>query len=376
MRERRPAAERSARAQLPEDTAPACKPSRNATFSPPRVCRTMLQTAALAGCLMTAVAFYLRTPAPKVSASDIEKAGNHWVKLKDGRLIEYSKCGDPRGAPVYAATGYASTASLYVAPWMCKLYEKHGLLMMGVSMPGFGLSDSMPVGFKRSLLDWPQDVLAIMEKEGVKNFAIFGVSTGCVHGVAVANAVPERITGMVLSTPTAPVVIEATCDGTAKETAILKKIMVTPYAGDLLAKLMSMLSAKTQISAAPDIKAAMEKMVALGGKYTERIDAYRADIERASSHTYRGWTDNMHTIMDDIPFSLSDLGGRLSARGTKVGITTAPDDTTNPPAMQAWFHSQLKGSKLLQFEAGWGHVHLFGGDNYDTMLKFLPGNAG
>lgn len=321
------------------------------------------------------MAIYLRSPAPRVQTSEIENAGNHWVRLKDGRLIEYAKCGDPKGLPVYAAPGYASTASYYTAPWMCKLYEKHGFMVIGVSMPGFGLSDSMPVGFKRSLRDWPRDVFPVLEKENVKDFAVFGVSTGCVHGAAVAAALPDRITRMLLSTPTAPKKVESTCDGIAKETAAIKKALDTPYLGDLIAKVMSLLSGRTQAGAAPDVLKALQKMEALGGRYAEILDHALADVERSSAHTYRGYTDNMHTVIDDIPFSLNELGDRLTARGSKIGITTAPDDTTNPPAMQRWFHSELKGSELLHFDAGWGHSHVDDPDNFERMLTFLAGQS-
>jgi pimeloyl-ACP methyl ester carboxylesterase len=344
----------------------------NDTVKTPRggVCKLLAHLWIASSALVCLIGYYLRAPAEPVSTDAIEGAGNYWVRLEDGRLLEYAKCGDDKGTPVYAAHGYSQTANAYTAPWMCEIAKNNGLLMISVSMPGFGLSDSMPLGFKRSLLDWPKDVLAVLDKEGVKDFAAFGLSTGCVHACAVANAVPDRITSLILSTPTAPSAVEW-YHGIALETQFVKAILPMPIFGDLLAKLMAMVDVRTKLSVVPDIKAATDKMQELGGTHASVRDSFIFDQERATNHTYRGLADNMHTIIDDIPFSLQDLGARLTARGVKIGISTSPDDTTNPPSMQDWFNAQLSGSELLQFPAGWGHLHAYDPPNYDRLVKYL-----
>ena len=138
---------------------------------------------------------------------------------------------------VYAAHAYASTGGNLAAPWMCEAYQKFGMRVFAVTMPGFGLSDSMPLGQRRSLADWGADVLAVLEQEGVieenlseetssseetprhqssyrKRIGILGLSTGCVHATAVARALPpDRIQGILLSSPTAPIAAERAHSG-------------------------------------------------------------------------------------------------------------------------------------------------------------------
>merc|ERR1711971_713752 len=140
------------------------------------------------------------------------------------------------------------------------------------------------------------------------------------------------------------------------------------YVGDLLGKLLSIIPAIVRMRAVPDVKNALERMQSLGGKYLEVYDNYIYDLDRALQHTWRGLTDNMHLITEGIPFSLQELGEKLALRGVRLGITTAPDDTTNPPVMQQWFHAQIPGSNLLHFDRGWGHLHLLTPANFERCI--------
>ena len=54
--------------------------------------------------------------------------------------------------------------------------------------------------------------------------------------------------------------------------------------------------------------------------------------------------------------------------GRTVGVTTADDDTTNPPEMQAWVLSKIRGAKKLRFEPGWGHMHPIATDEAMSRL--------
>ena len=124
-----------------------------------------------------------------------------------------------------------------------------------------------------------------------------------------------------------------------------------------------------RIASAPDVAAAYRKMLSTA---EEVGTAVARDSDRGTVHTYRGLADNMHTIVDDVPFDLkTGVADPVIGAGARIGITTSPDDTTNPPAMQRWFHSQLPGSELVHFEPGWGHLHLLNVKNFDRALAFL-----
>merc|ERR1711972_77350 len=92
----------------------------------------------------------------------------------------------------------------FLPRYACELAERENLYLVSISMPGWGLSDSMPLDYKRSLLDWPQDVNVVLAKEGIDDVFLMGTSTGCVHAASFAHAFPNRVLGVMLNTPTAP----------------------------------------------------------------------------------------------------------------------------------------------------------------------------
>lgn len=146
------------------------------------------------------------------------------------------------------------------------------------------------------------------------------------------------------------------------------------YIGDLLAWLLSSLPVEVRMLSTPDVNAAMWKMKRSGGTHVEIMGDLLDDFERATSHTYRAWTDTMHTIVDDTPFDLAHFG-QLTQRGVQFWITTSPDDTTNPPSMQHWWRDGVQGSELLEFDAGWGHMHAFPPSNLETIFSFVASVA-
>ena len=80
----------------------------------------------------------------------------------------------------------------------------------------------------------------------------------------------------------------------------------------------------------------------------------------------------MHTITEDTPFPLREVGTRLGSRGAKIWISSAEDDTANPPAMQERFMEQLPSSELLKLPAeGWGHMHIQNEDFFSQIMSKL-----
>lgn len=320
-----------------------------------------------------------RQPAAKVTIERIQAAGNKYVQQKDGRILEYATCGLRTGTPVYYANMYGSTCNA-LSPIFDAYAKKHGLFMFSVSMPGFGLSDCTPLGYKRSLLEWPADVDLVMQAEGVQNFIAMGASTGCVHTAAVAQAFPERILAVMMHSPTAPHRVEQEGGGIALKTKVTKWALGKPYLGDMTAKVFGLLDTQTRMAlASPDVYAALKKWKREGGEGQKVAEYWIADGNRCTCHTSRGWTDNIHTIVDELPFPMSELE-RHAKDGRHFWITTAPDDLTNPPPMQKWWNDSVPGSTLLHFDEGYGHLHGLAPENMERIFGLLasikgPGQA-
>ena len=267
----------------------------------------------------------------------------------------------------------------------------------------------------RLLKDWPADVALILEQEGIDKFYASAASAGCVHVMTVASALSDRCLGLGLATPTTPMEVEdATLTGgmevipyaclihlavATADTATLadapghllpaqpitkyvgkyylyarpalpalthyicyhryfRIVLSTPWAGDLLAYLLSLAPAEERLKAAPDVAAAMVKLKSGDSLWQKPMfRSFIEDQERGAVKSHRGWADNIFAL-DEIfvPGTLKTLSG-FAAAGKPIILTTSSDDTTNPPPMQRWYAEHIQGAQLLHRPAGYGHMH-------------------
>jgi pimeloyl-ACP methyl ester carboxylesterase len=70
-----------------------------------------------------------------------------------------------------------------------------GVRLVAIDRPGFGRSDFQP---GRSFLDWPDDVAAVADHNGIDHFAVLGLSGGGGYVLACAFKIPERLTAAVI----------------------------------------------------------------------------------------------------------------------------------------------------------------------------------
>lgn len=121
------------------------------------------------------------------------------ITLADGRKLAYAEYGDPKGEPIFFFHGSQS----------CRL-ERHPdesiardrrARVIGIDRPGHGLSDFQP---DRTLLDWPDDVVALADALGFEKFAVMGMSAGGPYALACAYRVPERLTTVTIIASAAP----------------------------------------------------------------------------------------------------------------------------------------------------------------------------
>ena len=100
------------------------------------------------------------------------------IKLKDGRNLGYADLGDPKGTPLFHFHGYPG--SRLEATLVADLIKGKGIRFIAVDRPGMGLSDFKK---KRTILDWPDDVVELAEALGYDKFAVQGISGGGPGGV-------------------------------------------------------------------------------------------------------------------------------------------------------------------------------------------------
>lgn len=112
------------------------------------------------------------------------------VTLPDGRLVSYAECGDPSGRPVLHLHGSPSSRLEIALPGVDGAAARLGIRLIAPDRPGMGLSDPKP---RRSILDYPVDVVGIAEALGLSRFAVYGVSGGGPYAIACALKIAHRL---------------------------------------------------------------------------------------------------------------------------------------------------------------------------------------
>ena len=80
-------------------------------------------------------------------------------------------------------------------------YGQLGVRIITPDRPGYGLSDPAP---RRSLMGWAADVHELVNAMGVGRFGLTSASGGGIYALAVAAAMPERLTGVALASSPGP----------------------------------------------------------------------------------------------------------------------------------------------------------------------------
>lgn len=133
---------------------------------------------------------------------------NQTFTLSDGRLLGYAEYGDPKGKPLLYFHGWPSSRlrgeSFDTAAKNAKAR------VISIDRPGYGLSTFQK---NRTLLDWPRDVVELMDFLKIKTFSVMGVSGGGPYAAAVAYKIPERLYKVGIVVGLAPTWIPGALEG-------------------------------------------------------------------------------------------------------------------------------------------------------------------
>jgi pimeloyl-ACP methyl ester carboxylesterase len=313
-------------------------------------------------------------PNPKVDVKTVTKKHPHlkFVKLPDGRVLEYQIAGAGTMQKVVIGNhGFGQSCGMYMFNFEIELYKKLGLDVISISQPGFGFSDSVNRFVTRNVKDWGKDVEHVLNAEKVDKFYVMGTSAGGMHALSLVNEFPDRVLGGAIIAPTCPGDVESEIGvdkAIAPATKVARKLMAMRFVGDLFAFIMSIAGGEVRANITPDLKKALIKLRSEG--QGSLCDEFLKDASMATSHTFRCWTDNMRTLNN---WSKSSLN--LTEIQQKLVVAYAEDDTTNPPTMQKWVHSQLKNGILLKVDSGYGHLFSICTENFEKILKVMLENT-
>ena len=116
------------------------------------------------------------------------------IRDASGRRIAYCEYGDPTGQPVVVAHG--SPGSRYEGLSLHNAAAAAGIRLIVPDRPGFGRTDpSLDKGFH----SWDDDFVTLIDHLELDSATLMGFSGGGGYALAVAAAVPERVSKLVLA---------------------------------------------------------------------------------------------------------------------------------------------------------------------------------
>jgi len=143
-------------------------------------------------------------PPPSPDTADIEADGGRWVRLDDGRIVEYFVCGSDQADAtiiVDCPGGGCSGTLIGRLPNVAEWCREKNVRAISPSYPGFGRSTVQP---GCTIANWPRtDLEPILKKDKVTGpFVVTGVSFGSPHAQAFAvHFGPDRVKALGMRVP-------------------------------------------------------------------------------------------------------------------------------------------------------------------------------
>lgn len=235
------------------------------------------------------------------------------VEIQDGRSIGYDEAGSGDATPIVFLHGVGSDKSV----WHPQLHHfGQSRRAIAFDYPGYGDSDPAPDGTTRD--DYALAILAAMDRLGITQAHICGLSLGGVIAIAIHHAAPWSIASLILADTFA-----VHPDG--------RGIYDRSIAGS--ADMRAFAEARADFLLAQPADPAVRSEVI---DTMSRIDpaAYRIGAEAV-------W--------------LADQRDRVAAIDVPTLIICGEDDKPTPPALSRELHDMIGGSRL-EMIAGAGHL--------------------
>jgi pimeloyl-ACP methyl ester carboxylesterase len=140
------------------------------------------------------------------------------VRLPDGRQLAYAEYGDPAAKQIIIHHHGFSSCRLDIKGYGCALMARPGVRMYAIDRPGIGKSSCHPCG---NFQTWAADIKSFADALHLKRFAVSGASGGAPYALAVARALPDHVTAVVLACPMAPLEAVSAAHSTGAHGALL-----------------------------------------------------------------------------------------------------------------------------------------------------------
>lgn len=135
---------------------------------------------------------------------------DHVITLRDGRKLGFTEYGNVKGKPLLYFHGWPS--GRLMARETDAAAKSIGVRVISIDRPGYGLSDYKE---NRTLLDWADDIIELVNQLKIEKFAVMGVSGGGPYAAVCAYKIPQRLTNVGIVVGLAPTYIPGILEGMA-----------------------------------------------------------------------------------------------------------------------------------------------------------------
>jgi pimeloyl-ACP methyl ester carboxylesterase len=263
------------------------------------------------------------------------------ITLPDGRQLGFAEYGAPEGTPVLFFHG--SPGSRHIHADMENVAERLGVRLIAVDRPGYGLSDAK---HGRTLLDWADDVAALVDTLGIDMFSLIGFSMGTIYALACAYKLPQRINKVSLAGAFAPLDVPGITNGMSPA---ISGLFALAQANPVELK-------NTFAAIAPTPEALAAAMSAsLGESDTAIFHARQSQFEAEYAETLRTGVEG---VASDFVLNSQNWGFPLDTIKTETHLWCGTEDCNTPPAMTTYLTSALPNSQTFML-LGEGHCALY-----------------
>ncbi len=131
----------------------------------------------------------------------LKVSNEDFVQLENGRVIAFEEYGDAGGVPVIFCHGWPSSRTM--ARLTDEAARDLGIRIISPDRPGISGSTLQS---NRKLSDWPPVARQLVDRLGIGEFRVLGISGGAPYAYATARAMPERVRAIAIVSGATPIV--------------------------------------------------------------------------------------------------------------------------------------------------------------------------
>lgn len=280
-----------------------------------------------------------------------------WIRLPDGRRLQYRQFGVPHGPAVIYLHGMPG--SRLEAGLIAQEAVTAGVRLISLNRPGIGGSDFQR---HRRVLDFPRDLLCVASALGLGCFSLLGVSGGAPFALAAAAGISARVRRVAIVSGHGPFhqgLQRGNQDG------LVQIVGACPRLGQTALSLI-----KRRLRNDP--AAALDSLAKSWTDADRRLVLCDGENRRQFLQNLREAFCQPRGLAWDIRLLARQWGFELACAGrVPVALWHGCYDELVPPAHARYLHAQIPGSRLTLDPHG-SHVTTVKRHAYE-MLSFLAG---